>query len=461
MGRFSSDRTIGDYAAEIWGVRPVPVELGVAAGGRRAGRRTTASRKATARAAGGGGVPAARPRAAGDGAGARRPRRRIPSKYNQRTNIQWIPRRFGLYSSRTTTMNTEELLRDKAVMRLFPKVELHRHLEGTFPVEKLFELSLKNGLDMPRDFEAFKREVQFPKDAQPDFLLFLTKFRNHWYRSLYDVYFITYHSVRAFRDDGLYYIELRFSPEHFALENGFDRREITQLVVDAGDQAARETGLQLRYLLTFNRGKQDENEMLKLYGRLKGLPSDRIVGVDLAGDERSFPPERFRNFFAAVRADGRFRSTVHAGEVTGPGQIWTAVRELHADRIGHGTSAIEDPALQEHLRERGIALEQCITSNYQTGAWADERNHPIAALFRRGVPVTMNSDDPFIQNTDLTDDYLKAVEYFGFTLEDLVQLNLNALKAAFVSEEERRLLTLGYLSRVEEFKARFFPPAGR
>ncbi len=353
-------------------------------------------------------------------------------------------------------MNTKDPLHDKSIMRLFPKVELHRHLEGAFSVQKLFELSLKNGLDMPKDFEAFRREVQFSREAKPDFLLFLSKFRNHWYRSLYDVYSIAYHSVREFRDDGLYYIELRFSPEHFALENNFDRREITRLVADAGDQAARETGIQLRYLLTFNRGKQDEGEMLKLYGKLKSVPNERIVGIDLAGDERSYPPERFRDFFAAVHGEGRFRSTIHAGEVTGPGQIWTAIRELHADRIGHGTSAVEDPALQEELGRRGIALEQCITSNYQTGSWADERHHPIGTLYRKGVPVTLNSDDPFIQDTDLTDDYLKAVEYFGFTLDDLVQLNLNALRAAFVTAEERRLLTLGYLRKVENFRDRYF-----
>ncbi len=350
-------------------------------------------------------------------------------------------------------------LRDKSIMRLFPKVELHRHLEGTFPVDRLFELSLKNGIDMPRDFEAFKKEVQFPKDSLPNFITFLNKFKNHWYRSFYDVYFITYHSVRDFQNDGLYYIELRFSPEHFCLENNFDRREITRLIVEAGDQAARETGVQLRYLLTFNRSKQDEGEMLKLYRGLKTLPGERIVGVDLAGDERAYPPERFRKFFDAVRADGRFRSTIHAGEVTGPEQIWAAVRELHAARIGHGTSAVMDAALQEYLTANGIALEQCITSNYQTGAWADERNHPVGELFRRGVPVTLNSDDPFIQNTDLTDDYLKAVEYFGFGFEDLVRLNLNALQAAFAGGEERRILTLGYLRKVEEWRRRFLPSA--
>jgi adenosine deaminase len=346
-------------------------------------------------------------------------------------------------------------LRQKGILKHLPKVELHRHLEGTFPVDKLHELSLKNNLERPRDFEAFKKEVQFPKDSSPDFITFLTKFRNDWYRSFEDVRFITYHSVRSLVEDGLYYCELRFSPEHFSLENDFDRTEITRLVVEAGNQAAGETGVRIRYLLTFNRSKQSCAEMIALYNRLKRLELPEIVGIDLAGDEIAYPPELFREFFDLVKADGRYGATIHAGEVSDSAQIWEAIRTLHADRIGHGTSAIKDPPLQEYLEERQLALEMCITSNYQTGSWADERNHPIGALYRKGVPVTLNSDDPFIQNSDLTDDYIKAVEYFGFTLQDLIALNLNAVEASFLPPGERQALREGYLKEVEAFQGAY------
>jgi adenosine deaminase len=345
-------------------------------------------------------------------------------------------------------------LLQKSAMKQFPKVELHRHLEGTFPVEKLHQLSLKNNLERPRDFESFKKEVQFPKDSSPDFLTFLTKFRNDWYRSLEDVYFITYHSVKELVQDGLFYCELRFSPEHFALENDFDRAQVTKLIVQAGNAAADEVGLIIRYLLSFNRSKQTSAEMIELYNRLKRLEIPEIVGIDLTGDEINYPPEQFRDFFAMIESDGLYKSTIHAGEVTPSEQIWEAIRNLHADRIGHGTSTIDDPPLQEFLKQAGIALEMCITSNYQTGSWEDERNHPIGALYRNGVPVTLNSDDPFIQNTDLTDDYMKAVEYFGFDLADLIQLNLNAIGASFLPKEKQDQLRRDYLKRVELFKER-------
>jgi adenosine deaminase len=339
-------------------------------------------------------------------------------------------------------------------MENFPKVELHRHLEGTFPVEKLYQLSLKNNLERPRDFESFKAEVQFPKNSSPDFLTFLTKFRNDWYRSLDDVYFITYHSVKELVHDGLTYCELRFSPEHFALENDFDRAQVTKLIVEAGNTAAKDAGLEIRYLLTFNRSKQTSEQMIELYNRLKRLEIPEIVGIDLAGDEINYPPEQFRNFFALIESDGLYKSTIHAGEVTPSEQIWEAIRNLHADRIGHGTSTIDDEPLQEYLKSSGIALELCITSNYQTGSWEDERNHPIGALYRNGVPVTLNSDDPFIQNTDLTDDYIKAVEYFGFDLEDLIRLNLNAITASFLPADRQEGLRKDYLEKVRQFKER-------
>ncbi len=347
------------------------------------------------------------------------------------------------------------VLIDKSVMKQFPKVELHRHLEGTFPVDRLFELSEKNKLGRPHDMDSFKKEVQFPKDSEPDFLKFLEKFNNDWYRSHEDVYFITYHSVKQLPEDGIFYIELRFSPEHFAELNDFNREEITKLIIEAGNKAAKEEGIIIKYLLTFNRNKQKEEEMIELYDQLKKLDLKDIVGIDLAGDEIHFPPEMFKKFFTRIHSDGVYGSTVHAGEVTNPDQIWYAINELNADRIGHGTVSIRDKKLQEFLKEKQIALEQCITSNYQTGSWKDEHNHPLGKLYRRGVPVTINSDDPFIQDTDLTDDYIKSVKYFDLNVDDLVSLNMTALKAAFLGNQQKKKIMKRYLEEVEVFKKRY------
>ena len=344
---------------------------------------------------------------------------------------------------------------NKSVLKNFPKVELHRHLEGTFPVKKLFELSKANGLDMPTEYRSFKKAVQFPKDSNPDFLMFLAKFKNDWYKSHEDVEFITYHSVKELTTDSIFYIELRFSPEHFSEVNNFSREEITKLIIDAGNRAAKEEGILIKYLLTFNRNKQSQEEMLTLYNRLKKLDLQDIVGIDLAGDEINYPPELFIKFFKVINDDKLYKTTIHAGEVTDSDQIWTAIKELGASRIGHGTMSIRDPSLQDYLKEKKIALEQCITSNYQTGSWVDEQHHPMGELYRLGVPVTINSDDPFIQDADLTDDYIKAVKYFDFELQDLVGLNLTAIRSAFLDDARRKELEKSYLLRVESFKDQY------
>jgi adenosine deaminase len=348
------------------------------------------------------------------------------------------------YMAPTTLLNPK-------VMREFPKIELHRHLEGTFSLNTLYSIASKNSIEIPKDFEEFKKAVQFPKKGKPDFLLFLSKFRNDWYRSYEDVYAITHDSVLEFADDGIFHMELRFSPEHFSLQNDFDRVEITDLVIKAATDAAKKIGISQTYLLTFNRSKQDQHEMIDLYKKLMKLNLDSIVGIDLAGDELNFPPELFVEFFKAVKADGR-SCTIHAGEVTPSNQIWTAIKQLGAKRIGHGTSTVHDPELQKFLIDQQIVLEQCITSNYQTGSWEDEKNHPLGRLFKAGVPVTINSDDPFIQDTLLSDDYVKTVEYFDFTLEDLIKANKIALDGCFLTQTQKNDLWKNYIAKVESFK---------
>lgn len=319
----------------------------------------------------------------------------------------------------------------------------------------LHQMALRNNLPFPEEIEEFRKRVQFPKDSDPDFLKFLSLFKNDWYRSLDDVAEITSASVREFANDGLFYIELRFSPEHFAYHNGFDRAEVTRTVVTAADSAARQQGIEIRYLITFNRSKQEESEMIKLYELIRDLGLPGVVGIDLAGDETNYPPQLFARLFSRVAEDGVFRATIHAGEVTPAKQIWDAIDLLHASRIGHGVSAIHDADLQKLLSERNIVLEQCITSNFQTGSWTDESGHPMGSLHRLGVPVTINSDDPSIQDTDLTEDYAKAVRYFGFTVDDLVTLNLRALQGAFISDGEKQQLQKRYMAKISEFRTTY------
>ncbi len=349
-------------------------------------------------------------------------------------------------------MANDRLL-DKEVLRHFPKVELHRHLEGTYPLDKLYEIAKRNGLTVPSTLKKFREENQFPQNGQPDFLLFLSKFKNDWYRNLNDIAEITYHAVKTFRQDAIFYMELRFNPEHYAAFNNFNRAEVSKVVIHSALQAALEDDLRLKFLITLNRGKQTEDDLIAMYQQVKGVSSE-ICGYDLAGDETNYPPQDFQRLFDLIRQDG-FKATIHAGEVSPSQQIWDAIRLLHAARIGHGTSAIQDLELQAYLKDKNILLEQCLTSNRQTGSWKDTPNHPFGKLFHEGVPVTLNSDDPHIQNTDLTDDYLLAIRYFNLTLDDLIRINLTAIRGSFLLDKEKAALESDYQAAVSVFRKRF------
>ncbi len=344
-------------------------------------------------------------------------------------------------------------LLSKELLYKLPKNELHRHLEGTFDIDTLYELSVKNDLDTPRNKKEFREYCQFPKDHNSDFLLFLSKFHNNWYRSYDDVSKLVYNSVKNIKKEKLHYLELRFSPEHYALQNNFDRLDITKLVLEAADAAARENNLNIKYLLTFNRGKQKQDEMTELYKKMLDLNLENIVGVDLAGDEIHFPPENFTRFFDFVKKAGFHKIDIHAGEVSDSGQIWTAIDKLHADRIGHGVSAIKDPKLQKELTKRKIALCQCVISNFQTAAWSDTKSHPLPQLYKMGVPVTINSDDPTIQNADLIDDYYTIVKYFNLDFNDFLNINLNTIEASFLKTKEKEAMKKSYLDSIENFIA--------
>jgi len=343
---------------------------------------------------------------------------------------------------------------DRAVLAQMPKIEVHRHLEGTYPIESLFRMARRNELDVPKNLEDFKKAFQFPKDHEPDFLLFLSKFKKFWYRTIEDVAEISYDSVKSFSEENLHYIELRFNPLHFTELTDLDPKEVTETIIRSSDEAASEIGMEIRYLLTFNRSVQTAEEMLETYRELHEVDLSRVVGIDLAGDEINYPPELFTAFFDVVKKDGLYGIDIHAGEVTDSKNMWVSIDQLHADRIGHGVAAIDDAPIQKVLKDRNIFLAQCITSNYQTGAWEDETTHPMKELVESGVPVTIASDDPTIQDSLLVDDYEKAVINFGWTMDDLVKSNLKSVESTFLSEKEQAELTRTYTKAINAFRDR-------
>jgi adenosine deaminase len=164
-----------------------------------------------------------------------------------------------------------------------------------------------------------------------------------------------------------------------------------------------------------------------------------ITGVDLHGDEPAGAAETFGPAFQLARELGLGRRA-HAGEALGPESIWTAIEILGATRVAHGIRAVEDPSLVERLEEGNVTLEIAPTSNVRTAIVPSIEEHPIRWLFDHGIPVTVASDDPLPFFTDVEREYRLLVETFGFTLDELRRLNLNAARAAFITDDERQRL---------------------
>ena len=165
-----------------------------------------------------------------------------------------------------------------------------------------------------------------------------------------------------------------------------------------------------------------------------------IEGIDLLGNEADFPAEWFAPIFQPIARQGKPGITVHAGEAAGAESVRAAVLQLGATRIGHGIRAEEDPAVLSLLKERGVTLEVCPTSNVQTGATRDLSTHPLARYLWAGLKVTINTDDPQVSQIDLAHEYEVAASALGLSDAEIAQTLNYAIEAAFTTDQVKERL---------------------
>ena len=320
-----------------------------------------------------------------------------------------------------------------------PLVELHRHLDGNIRLQTILDLGRQHNIPLPAwEVESLRPYVQVT-DPQPGVMTFIAKFR--WpLRVLVDAEAcrrVAYENVEDAKLDGLDYIELRFSPWFMAEANGLNPTLVVEAVVDGIAAGARdfEVKINLIGILSRTYGAHIATQ------ELEALLSQRehITALDLAGDEAQFPAEWFREHFRRAR-DAGWHITAHAGEIEGPESIWQAIRELKAERIGHAIRAVEDPVLLDYLAEHQIGIESCLTSNVQTSCVPDYPSHPLKTFLEYGIRATINTDDPGISGIDLPYEYNVAAPKAGLTEAQIRQAQVNALEAAFLTEEEKQWL---------------------
>jgi adenosine deaminase len=321
----------------------------------------------------------------------------------------------------------------------FPLIDLHRHLDGSVRLETILDLGRQHGLPLPAwDLEGLRPHVQVT-ESQPGIMAFIAKFK--WMTGVlvdYDACRrVAYENVADAGDEGIDYVELRFSPWFMAKGHGLDPAGVVEAVADGVEAGGHDFGVKAKLIGILSRTYGPDVAWKEL-DALLGC-RERLVALDLAGDEANQPGELFEGHFRRAREAG-WQVTVHAGEAAGPESVWQAIRRLGATRVGHAVRAVGDPALLDYMAEHRIGVESSLTSNVQTSTVPDYASHPLRGFVERGLLATINTDDPGVSGIDLSHEYRVAAPAAGLTAEHIRQVQRNALAVAFLSDDEREAL---------------------
>jgi adenosine deaminase len=348
-----------------------------------------------------------------------------------------IPK-FHLGPLRPARYNTGMATPTREFLERMPKVDLHIHLEGAVPQPALDELTRKYGVSSSAIVGAAEDGGKgSPGQARGPFRPSFADFVEVWIkiggllREYEDYTFIARALGAELKRQNILYAEILFSPARDAtahlrperiteaVAQGLKRTPCLLVVDFVRDNGPREAGRTLEALLAKN--------------------ERRIAGIGIGGSEAPFPPEPFAAIFEKARAAG-LRTQAHAGESAGPKSIWGTIRSLRPDRIAHGIRAREDAALMAYLKNSGLPLDVCPTSNVRTGAVESMADHPAADFLRRGLKISLGTDDPTLFGTDLASEYEALVTTFGLTAGEVRTLLLNGIDAAWCGPAEKSRL---------------------
>ena len=326
------------------------------------------------------------------------------------------------------------------VLQPLPKIDLHRHLEGSLRLETLASIALEHGVDLPSyDLEKLRPYVQVTEGYQPDFHRFLEKFKllRRFYTTREAIERIAYEAVADAAADNVKYLELRFNPVALTRTQGFRLADVMDWVWTATCRAQAEHDIIARLIISITR---HEPETAQEVVEAAIARTDRgIVALDLSGDEVNYPLKPFIPVFRRARQAG-LGLVVHAGEAGGAANVREAIEFINPERIGHGVHCIENSDVLRLVRDRGVTLEICPTSNLQTRVILVMGHHPLPDLYRLGVKVTVNTDDPSVSDTTLTDEYCLVIAGMGMSLDDLKRMVMTAAEAAFLPPGEKAAL---------------------
>ncbi len=321
-----------------------------------------------------------------------------------------------------------------------PKVDLHRHLEGSLRLKTMLEIARTQGVSAPVNTGPLSNLVQVQKSEPSTYQNFLAKFSTLrlFYRSPEVISRVTREAVEDAAKDNIRYLELRFTPVALSRAESFQMGDVMDWVCESATRAAAEFGLRIGLIASVNR-----HESVELAEQVVRLAVDHLgcglVGLDLAGNEAEFPSQPFASLFREAKHSG-LKLTIHAGEWGGADNVREAIEIFDADRIGHGVRVLDDPTTVIMAHERGTAFEVCVTSNYQSGVIPNSAEHPFLEMLQEGINVVLGTDDPSISQITLSDEYHHVCEDMDFSHTQLKDRILAAANAAFLPDPDRQKL---------------------
>jgi adenosine deaminase/aminodeoxyfutalosine deaminase len=335
----------------------------------------------------------------------------------------------------------------ETLLAALPKAELHLHLEGTLEPATVVELAARHGV-------AVTRQAVVARYAYPDFSGFLDAFKwvTSFLRAPADYELITERLAEQLLTQNVVYAEVTLSVG-VMFRRGQDVAANFSAIRQAGERAQAK-GLRLRWIFDAVRqfGPDAAMEVARSASQMK---SDGVVAFGMGGDELALPATQFRGVYDYLASEGLHR-LVHAGEIGGPEAVREAVELLGAERIGHGIAVMRHERTMDFLAARRIPLEICLTSNLRTGALARQlgraeakaEDHPLRHFFRRGLCVTLSTDDPAMFHTNLIGEYSLGLR-MGLDSGHLVRIAEMGFESAFLPPDEKQVLLEAFRAKTK------------
>ena len=324
----------------------------------------------------------------------------------------------------------------KEYIKGLPKVHLHCHIDGSVRPSTILELSKEERIELPTyNLEELNKLVKI-EDKCTSLKDYLTRFSYpiNVMQTSKNIRRVTLELLEDSAKENIKYIEMRFAP-YLHTNKGLSSEKVLENVIEAKEEAEKLYGIKSNIIVSFLRHETEERNIEEL-NKIKKFIKKGVVAVDLAGNEEDFPPELFQNLFKEAKKLG-LHVTIHAGETGKEENILKSIELLGAERIGHGTSAYKSLELEKFLIKNNIPLEVCVTSNYNTEIVDKKENHPVKDFLRKGIKVTISTDNNTVSNVSLTEEFINAYERLGFNKEDIKKIVKNSIEASFCSKEEK------------------------